>query len=1018
MTPPTLSPDPNASATDVNGGALRVAVLVLCAFAWACGDVDRSAAGSVEIEVATHVTLAITAADCPPGSNIILGTAGDDTLTGTGGNDCILGLGGNDTINGLGGEDTIDGGLGDDTIDGGNNADTIFGSEGNDTIIDGGASGDFIDGGPGDDFINGGNGGDNIVGGDGADTIIGGEGVDTIDGGAGADSIFGGTGSDVLVGGPGNDFIDGGTGSNTIDCGDGVDNAVGTNCEGVTPVRVAGLVEDERGVELDVVAVRGPSVLELWRVDDTRAVRFTGVARPVAEPGHVVLVDPAPRVGSRYAVVDRGPGGVEDVHGLDSSGAVALVRGALLRQQAPVRPPRAPAKPAPQTQGSIDGRFLPPAREEFVHLVEIPSDGVLLLPATIDERSVTAVWIEGVARPSFLCGTTQACVLVPPADPARGATLRRTGLVALGQGRPRSLVAGASSRASTGAPLLVTRRSVARPQLMIDWATPVEQMTHVGFIWNGWVPTLSVPAHARPGDGPVRAVAVDLVAWRADASAVHTVMLASTSMAPRPLSFVGERGAVAAALSAGEGASDVLTLTMNPLETAFDEALLVTGALVERVRDGGLVDGALVAHVAEGGHFAVEGPALVLVDDQDGGDARGALLQRGQVIKVGEGEVVAVLSATALAARAPAVTVRLPSPRRALGADLVAVVGAAPHRAEKARVALAPWLAARGGAVLRSDVVAHDAIVASMAGGLAGTAALRAFVATLAQARPAERTLFVVVIGDATVQPVADLDSAAGLFVPSPIVSGGRVLTMSDAQLASDDQGAWLPGVVVSRLPIPDIATLAPVAERLAAAAGLEGSLGQRAFAFTDPAADFGGSAALVSDRLTAGGIPATLLDGRIADATEVAAGLRDAGTAGDLLVYLGHGSSTKLANALSASAFDGAGGAAPPLSTLIGLTCMAGDVAVPYGRARLGEGLFTRPAGAVRTALLGGGFLDVTTHDRVGAALADALIEVDGGFGEVWLAARESALAAGASAVSIDAYALLGDPFARSGAP
>ena len=51
----------------------------------------------------------------PPPSNLINGTAGNDTLNGTAGNDTINGLAGNDTINGGAGADTMVGGLGNDT---------------------------------------------------------------------------------------------------------------------------------------------------------------------------------------------------------------------------------------------------------------------------------------------------------------------------------------------------------------------------------------------------------------------------------------------------------------------------------------------------------------------------------------------------------------------------------------------------------------------------------------------------------------------------------------------------------------------------------------------------------------------------------------------------------------------------------------------------------------------------------------------------------------------------------------
>ena len=53
---------------------------------------------------------------CPAGTNIIIGTPGNDDLIGTFRSDCILGRGGNDTLNGKKGNDFLSGGAGNDTI--------------------------------------------------------------------------------------------------------------------------------------------------------------------------------------------------------------------------------------------------------------------------------------------------------------------------------------------------------------------------------------------------------------------------------------------------------------------------------------------------------------------------------------------------------------------------------------------------------------------------------------------------------------------------------------------------------------------------------------------------------------------------------------------------------------------------------------------------------------------------------------------------------------------------------------
>lgn len=154
-----------------------------------------------------------SAACCPSGTNVIVGTASNDTLNGTAGRDCILGLGGNDTINGLGGDDIISGGDGDDVIACGAGNDLAFGGLGQDRIS-GEAGNDILAGGDGDDQLSGGDDQDRLIGGNGQDRLFGDAGNDTLTGNAGDDRLEGGAGSDVLdgsglhdvcIGGPDND---------------------------------------------------------------------------------------------------------------------------------------------------------------------------------------------------------------------------------------------------------------------------------------------------------------------------------------------------------------------------------------------------------------------------------------------------------------------------------------------------------------------------------------------------------------------------------------------------------------------------------------------------------------------------------------------------------------------------------------------------------------------------------------------------------------------------------------------
>jgi hypothetical protein len=248
-------------------------------------DADHNAAGEVGV---TSAAL-LSAANCPPGYNIIQGTSSANTLTGTAGNDCILGHGGNDILHGMGGNDflvggagadtlngndgddtlygedngdTLNGNAGNDTLYGGLGADNIFGGDGND-IAYGEAGNDIIEGGIGDDRLYGSTGQDIIRGGDGldrifgegdADDLYGDGGDDIIDGAAGADDVWGGTGHDVIQGGAngdnlrgddGNDAILGGSGANTINGGNGSDRCAGTSCELSAPT-ATGCTQDSQ----------------------------------------------------------------------------------------------------------------------------------------------------------------------------------------------------------------------------------------------------------------------------------------------------------------------------------------------------------------------------------------------------------------------------------------------------------------------------------------------------------------------------------------------------------------------------------------------------------------------------------------------------------------------------------------------------------------------------------------------------------------------------------------------------
>jgi Ca2+-binding RTX toxin-like protein len=105
----------------------------------------------------------------------------------------ISGTAANDTINAGGGNDTVRAGAGADTINGGSGVDYLYGGDGNDTM-NGDAENDFLYGNAGNDTMRGGIG---------VDVMFGHEGNDTMYGGADADIMIGGLGDDVMYGGDG-----------------------------------------------------------------------------------------------------------------------------------------------------------------------------------------------------------------------------------------------------------------------------------------------------------------------------------------------------------------------------------------------------------------------------------------------------------------------------------------------------------------------------------------------------------------------------------------------------------------------------------------------------------------------------------------------------------------------------------------------------------------------------------------------------------------------------------------------
>jgi len=194
-------------------------------------------------------------------SEMIAGTALNDTVFARGGNDTVRAGDGNDTINGESGIDYLYGGNGNDTMDGGAEADFMYGDDGADIML-GNEGIDTMFGGVGNDVMYGGTQSDIMNGGAGDDVMFGGDGLvdpgtgilqpfnpltplvgildpvndivpvlldDSMNGGSGNDTLFGGGGWDVLNGNSGHDILVPGTagsdpnGRESMDGGEGDD---------------------------------------------------------------------------------------------------------------------------------------------------------------------------------------------------------------------------------------------------------------------------------------------------------------------------------------------------------------------------------------------------------------------------------------------------------------------------------------------------------------------------------------------------------------------------------------------------------------------------------------------------------------------------------------------------------------------------------------------------------------------------------------------------------------------------
>ena len=166
------------------------------------------------------------------GSDVILGTAGDDAIFL---DDNFSAFPGGATAR-IAGVERVEGGAGNDgidltsniyaygnvTLDGGDGNDVLWASMGDDVLL-GGAGNDDLFGGVGQDYLDGGAGNDTLNGDRGNDLMEGGAGNDTLSDAFGKNLFYAKDGNDSLSGGAGNELFIGGAGNDTITTGAGAD---------------------------------------------------------------------------------------------------------------------------------------------------------------------------------------------------------------------------------------------------------------------------------------------------------------------------------------------------------------------------------------------------------------------------------------------------------------------------------------------------------------------------------------------------------------------------------------------------------------------------------------------------------------------------------------------------------------------------------------------------------------------------------------------------------------------------
>lgn len=776
-----------------------------------------------------------------------------------------------------------------------------------------------------------------------------------------------------------------------------------------TPVSIDLVERVSGGMRVSLIAVHGPTFLELWWQPAGEAFVDTGVSLAVREPGIYTLVEDRERPVGTYAVVDRGLDQISGIYSDDGSrldsvgGAMALGRGKRSRETGHQRLTQ------PLRQGRSGTRIDGPAGsngslvvavDAAVLAVDVPdAGGVARVPARVGGEAVRALWVEGERHSAFACSEDVACALVPPSEASRPQPVHRAALLELGQTRP---VVRAPRASPEEAALLVARHRLPTKSDISQWRYPVEESRALGWLVTPWFPKQTVVVK----DSAAELVALELQALSlyADDDEQHALSIELDGTPVEDLSFRGPRAQLRVELETSFAAAPrLLSLSTRARPGGKSEFLALTGAVLEHVV-APVVGGGFHAFVRRAGTLSLDEDAVVIVRRANGSEVAWHV-PAGKAVSLRDGDDIAVTPAGDPLGMVAQVH-EAPSLAQLAASDVVIVVGASAEDLSVAESSLSPWVTTLQESGLQVAVASFATVAAAF--GVPAPEGVERVVGYLSSQEHGPRA--VIIAGSGTLVPEKELPNVGALHVPAPRRWHAGYHFSSDVAPALDEAAAGGRLMPVTRIPVATLDELASVSSRFAAFAEVEPS--SNALVVADGTDDFSRDALRVGEGMLAAGLDVTLVDGRSVSRSQAGSDVAAAAMEGvGTLWYIGHGSFRGLGPGMIYPSHlrSWAEADAPPF-TLIAASCYAGNVG-GFGADRMTDMMFRRHT-PVRGGLLGAGQIDVRTHRLANGALTRAA-RTHTELGAVWAAGMGQLLAAGVSADELSTYALVGDPFA-----